>query len=269
MASGLFVYHVAKSMGFNPKITHAGKVDRKENFLMTKTFDIPLVRYDKNEDNIDPESFDSFLYVDHSGSHSKWHQEEKIPEEKLAGIIDHHEIDLVHPDKLFVDKRRVGSVSSIMAEYLQEGAAEEFFSEDEDLFKKICGALLLGIRTDTAGLTREVQELDNQMHYYLQTHADMELVKGVENIKVPIEWKPYKDYASSSSVMKNNVMFASVGFISEKDKGAISWVSDDLIQYDIKTVYVLGIQAETIEALRYNDGSICPLSNASRWKIPQ
>lgn len=247
------VYHITKLMGYSPTITYSGNLGRRQNRAIVSTLDIPLCKYDKqlrnSEEEVTPEKFDQFLFVDHSGNTSTWNLEGKIAKDKVLGIIDHHDLDENHPENYFVDKRKVGSVSTILADYLKQGALEEYFSnkESKETLTLIANALLLGIRTDTKSLTRNVTTLDKDMHYYLLEYANMDVVDDLEDIDVPENWLDYLAHAISGRVLKSGIAVVSVGFVSDDDVGVISWVSDNLLKTTgFHTVYVIGIQKEVI-----------------------
>ncbi|PIN80744.1 hypothetical protein COV11_03470 [Candidatus Woesearchaeota archaeon CG10_big_fil_rev_8_21_14_0_10_30_7] len=248
MAAGLFIYELTKAMGYKPTITHQGRLSHPQNIVMARKLDIPLNCYGINgEESLNPENFDSFIYVDHSGSNSYWHSEGKIPEDKLIGIIDHHELSEKHSDNLFIDKRKVGAVSSILAEYLKDGAQEEYFAEEEKL-KKISSALFLGIRSDTRTLKRDVDILDSTMHAYLWDHVDMNLVDGIEDLDWSTEWFDRYGRAINQRKSKNGVTVASVGYIEAEERDVIPIVADQLIrERSIQTVYVFGIRPDVID----------------------
>jgi len=242
MASAMYVAHIAERMGYKPTITHAGKLSHPQNIVMAKRLDIPLACY--GQIDIDPTSFDAFVFVDHSGSTSQWYREGKIPQDSLVAIIDHHDLDAATPEGVFVDKRKVGSTSTILTEYLQQDAGDF----DDDALEKVATALLLGIRSDTHGLKRNVSELDRDMHHYLLSKANMDLVDQIEEIDWPAEWMDHYGKAIHNRESKNGVTVASVGCIETGQRDVIPTIAEHLLyEKGVHTVYVWGLRPDIID----------------------
>ena len=253
MASALFVYDLAKALGYTPSITHACKLSHPQNVVMAKRLGTPLTCYENNT-NINPDDFDAFIFVDHSGKTSPWYREGKINDEKVIAIIDHHDNDIPTPEGIFADKRVVGATSSILAEYLQQGAQEEFYQNEKDL-QKIATALLLGIRTDTKQLKRNVTPFDKDNHHYLLQYADMNLVDAVENIEWSKQWMDFYGRAIHKRKTQNGITIASVGFIPAKERDVIPMIAEQLLtERGVHTAYVWGLRPDIIDiSLRTDD----------------
>ena len=95
-------------------------------------------------------------------------------------VIDHHPND--HGwEAEFVDVRpEYGATATILTEYIR--------ADDEDRFSaRLATALLYGIKTDTASLTRGVVPPDVTAYAFLQSRADRELLTRIERASFPVE----------------------------------------------------------------------------------
>lgn len=239
MASGIFVYHLMRHMDFDPIITHGSPLAHPQNIVMSRSLKLEDIMIP--HERIDTEKIDAYIFVDHSGKTSKWY-EEVIQPDKLIAIIDHHDLDEEPPEGVFVDKRRVGAVSSMLAEYLQHGA-KELFSNSE--LEQISTALLLGIRSDTRSLTRNATALDDEMHVYLREFANLQIVSNVENIDWPPEWMTLYGRAIENRTKQEMVTIASVGYVDRKKRDVIAMVADQLLtEQGIETVYAYGLHRD-------------------------
>lgn len=249
IGAGWALAHLAQQVGLDPTLTYASSISHPQNLIMVKKLGIPLTCYDNG--NVDPGQFDAFFFVDHSGATSRWNREEKIPADKLLGIIDHHDMDVPVPKGIYVDKRVVGSASTIMAEYLQQG---EFVADAEKL-QAVATGLFLGITTDTTNLRRNATQEDRDMHKYLVDLIDNEIVDQVEQYEIPMKWQRIYARAIEQSDSTDGVALASAGSILPEDRDVLPMVADFLMRTQgIHTVYVIGIQPDCVDlSMRTSD----------------
>jgi len=258
MAAGLFFYELLRKQEHQPTITHAGNIGDTENRLMASKLAIPLQRYTVKETNgtvqnaekeesteVQPDKFDYFFFVDHSGNTSPWYQQKMIDPDKLIGIVDHHNLEEAKPEISFTDVRAVGSASTIAAEYLRDGAAE-LFSEEE--LERLSTALFFGLIKDTDNLRKGSYSLDHEMHRYLSEKVDMDLIRAIENPDWGKKMMDYYGRAIDNRQTADGVTVTSVGYIDPDDREVIPRTADFLlIEGSVHTVYVMGIRADIID----------------------
>lgn len=239
LATGLVLHEILVKKDLVPVITYSGSIGHHpENKLMVSKLAIPLKNYN---DQDKPDDYDYFVFVDHSGSTSQWYQNEKIDPRKIICIVDHHEEDSP-PKSRFTDIRLVGAASSIIAEYLSQGASELF---DEEELERIATGLFLGIRSDTRYLTRKATDFDARMHQYLYPNVDMDLVHSVETPKWSGKWMDCYGRAINTRETQKGITIACVGHIDEDNRGIIPQTADKLMEEEgVHTVYVIGIRED-------------------------
>ncbi len=252
IASALVVKDVINKTGdYKVDITHSSPISDARNRLMIKELGISdLVCY-KNGRVKSPD-YDAFFFVDHSGNTSDWYDEGKIPEEKICGIIDHHDLDKEVPKSVpFVDKRKVGSCASIVTSYIIDGLYNDLgvVIEKNVDFEKIANALLLGIRADTKQLTdKNTTQFDHEAAEFLKKYANLPLINRIENPKVESEIIDLLGKAISSRESKNGIMICFLGFIQPNQHDVLPRAAETLLtQKGIHTVYSIGIQPDIID----------------------
>lgn len=246
MACGLFLYRIAEQMGYEPTITHGGPLAHPQNVVFVKRLGLESMM--RQHDAIDPESFDAFAFVDHSGATSEWYREGKIPEDKLVALIDHHDLEKEPPKATFIDRRAVGAASSILAEYLQE------MDIDDELRRQLATALVIGIRSDTSILSKNTTRFDDAMHGYLRDHADLDKVQQIERIDWPSNWMSLYGRAIRDRKRVNGVCVASVGWLDPRERDVIAMTADQLLsEQGVQTAYVVGLHKIIDVSVRTRD----------------
>jgi nanoRNase/pAp phosphatase (c-di-AMP/oligoRNAs hydrolase) len=247
---GLFMYEILKKHGHHPTITHAGFISHPENRQMVKKLHVPLINYTMNGHKSHhpekyPNHYDYFFFVDHAGPNSLWYEEGKLAGKTILGIMDHHENSELKVSSLFSDRRPVGSVCSIGAEYLVDGAAELFTTSE---LERIATGLFFGLIKDTQSLRKGVDVLDRRMHEYLYPLANQSVIDSIERIEWEPKWMDYFGMAISSRETKHHVTVASVGCIDPHDRDVIAVTADQLLkEHGTQTVYVVGIRPDYID----------------------
>jgi manganese-dependent inorganic pyrophosphatase len=95
----------------------------------------------KSIDQINIEPTDAFILVDHN---EKSQRSEKVPEEQVIEIVDHHKLNISFTTPVRVDTKPVGSTSTIIYEYFKMYGIKP---EENTL-----ALLLSAILSDTVGL---------------------------------------------------------------------------------------------------------------------
>lgn len=166
---------------------------------------------------------------------------------KEIACIDHHPT-FENASYIFEDIRPcVGACASIITEY--------YFENNISIDKNVATALLVGIKVDTANLTRNVSELDLDMFYYLYKKADLELLNQCESNRLEFaDLKSYA-YAINSIEVHGNVSFSNPG--RNCAESMIANISDFMLSLsEVKISIVYSIKAGGIRlSVRSKDNS--------------
>lgn len=120
-----------------------------------------------------------------------------------VACIDHHPT-FKKCKYLYKDIRLVGSCSSIIASY--------YINANINMPKDIATALMYGLQTDTANLTRGVKDLDIDIFSYLYKRADMEFLSQM--IKTSLTMEDLKAYGTAieNIHVQDRLGFANIPF---------------------------------------------------------
>ena len=95
-----------------------------------------------------------------------------------CAVIDHHPRQDDFPDPDFIDLRpEFGACASMLTEYLR--------ADGREVGERLATALLYGIRTDTAVLTRGCTPADVEAYAWLQQRADLALLNKIDRPAYP------------------------------------------------------------------------------------
>ncbi|NLZ81456.1 MAG: DHH family phosphoesterase [Clostridiales bacterium] len=161
--------------------------------------------------------------------------------------VDHHPT-FQKETYLFEDIRPwVGACASIISEYYVENNIA--------IDKKVATALLVGIKIDTANLTRNVSDLDLDMFYYLYKRADLDLLKQCEENRLEFSDLKSYSYAINSIEVYGNVIFANPGV--NCSESIIAHISDFMLSLsEVKFSIVYSIKEDGIRlSVRSKDNS--------------
>jgi nanoRNase/pAp phosphatase (c-di-AMP/oligoRNAs hydrolase) len=247
LAGGFFLQREAEQMGFTTTVNYGGSISRPENIVMAKKLGMPT----KHTTDLDPESIDRYILFDHSGNTSELYRSGKIPDEKVLAVIDHHDLDKPDPAGSFIHKENVGSASTLLAEYLQDGASEKY---DSLHLREISTALLLGVRADTRGLLK-ASPRDVAASNYLMEHANLEDIQSIENTQWDPNWLTHIGHALNHMYQDKGIVVASAGHMKKEDQEVVPEIAEMFMRTrGIHTAYVFSIQPDEIKAsLRTSD----------------
>lgn len=95
-----------------------------------------------------------------------------------VAVIDHHPVQDDFPEADFLDIRpEFGACATMLLEYLR--------ADGQEIPDRLATALLYGIRTDTAVLTRGTARQDVEAWAFLQERADLELLNKIDRPAYP------------------------------------------------------------------------------------
>ncbi|MCA8970159.1 MAG: DHH family phosphoesterase [Planctomycetes bacterium] len=164
-----------KRLGVSTTFAYRGDIFRAENLEMVRALGIGLVRLE----DIDVARFDGFAMVD---TQPGFGHTFVPPGVRLDAVVDHH----IPPAKgagpsVFRDVRTdVGATCSIVTGYLMDLGL--------DIPPRVATALLYGIRTDTADLSRNTSPLDERAYLHLMQRADRKALASIAQPSLPANY---------------------------------------------------------------------------------
>ncbi|MFW6449694.1 MAG: DHH family phosphoesterase [Nanoarchaeota archaeon] len=262
MAGGVFFKELLKGMGYTcPTVLFGGEVDQQNKHLFTELGvndnsrknrpfkNIYHFNYDINFRNLpqlNPDFYDKFVFVDHNGNNSRWVREGKVAPEKILAVIDHHDCSKM-PYADFIDCRNVGAASTILAEYLKDGATQYF---EKNSLETLYSLLYMGLQIDTNYLREGATQKDLEMLKTYAPNVNYQLVSSFFKFKRKSDWMDaYGRAYYTREPAYNNANVASVGKIrSKRTRGAIPVAADDLLKEDkINTIYLFGFDGKYVD----------------------
>jgi len=163
-----------------------------------------------------------------------------------VACIDHHPTFIKYK-YLYRDIRMVGACSSIIASY--------FAKSNVDMPRNVATALLYGIQTDTANLTRGVKSLDIDMFSYIYKLADIEFISELMKTSLTVEDLKAYGTAIENICIQDRIGFADIPF--NCPDSLVAKISDFILSLD-------GVDFVVVYSIR-KDG----LKISSRSKIPK
>jgi nanoRNase/pAp phosphatase (c-di-AMP/oligoRNAs hydrolase) len=262
IAAGLFCENECVKEGITADITYSGGLLRPETQVLIKRLGVQL----KSHEQVSPEDYGAFVFVDHSGGTSPWYREGLVKDEDLVAVVDHHDMDKKAPEAAYVHKEAVGSASTLFAEYLKSGASK---GVDDDKMRQLSTAMMYGIRTDTKQLKRNATKRDFDAHSYLQPFADMNLINELEDFEWTSSWVDYMAKAMGGREVKDGIVIASAGLMSADEREVLPEISSKLVNVKgVHTAYALGISPEHIDvSIRTRDETF-PFNTLSETFAP-
>lgn len=177
---------------------YRGDVFRAENIEMVRSLGIGMVPVDE----LDLERFDGLVVVDTQPGFGHTILPEGL---EVDGVIDHH-VPQVEDPRIgrFRDVRTdVGATCSIVTGYLIDLGM--------DIPPRVATALLYGIRTDTADLSRNTSDLDEQAYLRLMVQADRKALARITRPSLPKDYFRVFRKALNETRIYGRVVLCSLG----------------------------------------------------------
>jgi nanoRNase/pAp phosphatase (c-di-AMP/oligoRNAs hydrolase) len=215
-----------------------GRIMRAENQEMVRQLGIEMVPIDK----LDLPSFDCVAVVD---SQPGFGHTFIPPGVTVDIVVDHHmgsdaagsEAPAPMPAAQFVDVRQdAGATSSVVTEYLMDLGLTPS--------QEVATALLYGIRTDTADLSRNVSDLDLRAHDFLFPLADRARLRAIARPDLPLPYFIALREALSRVRLYGHVILCSMGRTPSAEM--VAEVADLLLRMQgITAVFCGGLNGTT------------------------
>lgn len=219
--------------GIDSKLAITGKILRAENQAMVRELRIPLDRLDM----VRLSDFDCVALVDTQPGFGHTF----VPAGTTVDIvIDHHvcaDAKSEESGATFIDVRpEIGATSSIVAGHLMEAGVVPS--------AQTATALVYGIRTDTADLSRNVSELDRQAYEFLSPYLDRAALATITNPRLPVAYfRTLKD-ALSKVRLYDGLSLCSLGRTTSAEM--VAEVADLLLRMEgVRAVFCGGLVGQS------------------------
>jgi nanoRNase/pAp phosphatase (c-di-AMP/oligoRNAs hydrolase) len=231
LASALALKRIGEYAGVETiTIAYNGGISHQQNRALVSYLDVPLVNFE----NELIEKHDSIAFVDHSVPG----ENNDVPSTADIDIVlDHH--PAMHVTADVIDRREdVGSTATILVEYLH----------DLQIVPKsdLATALLIGIRSDTLGFTRNVSAHEYAAAEYLHPFVDLALFADLLNVPYTPETIDALSEAIDNRKVQQSSLVSFVGRTTERD--ALPQAADFLLNLQgINIAVVFGIINDEIQ----------------------
>jgi len=157
------------------QVATVGRIHRAENLALVRALDLAFKTYDE----VSPHEFCGAVLVDTQPEFGHTFLPSDIP---VLAVFDHHVPPIENGGEgLEVEHRDVrlgvGATSSIVYEYLRDAGVE--------LPPEVATALFCGVRYDTADLSRNVSDLDEEAYYETFRRGDRERIAAINHPPLP------------------------------------------------------------------------------------
>lgn len=214
IASAFALQYFLKQYGITARICHHGNIDRTSTEAMVTILGIDMTGANDLRDLNDE---DYIITVDSQKGNSNLLD---LPGEEVA-CIDHHPV-FNDGYYRFTDIRKVGSCSSIIADYYRENGIE--------MPEKIATALLYGLKTDTMDFTRGITPFDIEIFSYLFNLANNSLIRRLQTSTFRYDELDAFIASMVSMKIENGVAYSYIDF--ECTDSFVATVSDFILSLD-------------------------------------
>lgn len=246
IGGGLALQRIIKSFEISTeiKMIYRGEVSHPLNKTMVNILDIRLTPYNV----IENEEFDVYISVDCVPARTPY------PDKKFMLAVDHHKNDT--KDTLIADIRPVGSVCSILWEYLEEeGIVLDKMVDDDEV---VATAMAVGIKIDTSDFVSDnVTDLDFEAYKSLLSTVNVRHMSSIVNFPIPpyhFELRKMLDQ-DGNVIIENGVFVGGIGYISRGKRDALPVIAEERARQE-------GIDTAVIFAIVGDEIHVCVRSNA-------
>jgi nanoRNase/pAp phosphatase (c-di-AMP/oligoRNAs hydrolase) len=237
ISSGLALQKIAEKFKVKSYIYYGGRIGHQQNRTLVNLLGIrmkQLMPTDDVQELVDRHGTVAMLDCELAG------QNNVLPRDVVPDVVIGHHLSSTN-QKIpgdFIDVRQnVGASATILLSYLQE------LSIVPD--PPLATALLHGIRTDTAGLTRHTSPSDLKAVAYLSPLVDQKLLEQIESPPMTTETLDVMGRCIQNRRVRSTYVVTNGGFIQDRD--ALPQASDFLLNLEgVTTVLCFGIHGDTI-----------------------
>lgn len=196
------------SFGLEARVATVGRIHRAENLAMVRALGLEFATYDE----LQPEQYFGAVLVDTQPGFGHTFLPGDIP---LLAVFDHHvppqtneeeaEVSIGHKDV----RLGIGATASIIYEYLRDAKC--------DWEPMVATALFCGIRYDTADLSRNSAELDEEAYYSTFRLADRQLITQINHPPLPRVYYSELDKALGEARQHGALVLCLLGTVSHPE----------------------------------------------------
>ncbi|SLM28155.1 conserved hypothetical protein [Desulfamplus magnetovallimortis] len=235
IASALAVKRLLWRKVYEVKITYFNEIRRPDNLTMLRVLNIEMIPINE----IDDKKFDRFVVVDSQPDHH-----ECFAMFRYDAIIDHHPLSC--DCAKFNDIRSgYGACSTMMTEYIKAAAIKPS--------QNLATALLMGIKTDTAGFLRQTTMDDVRAFQFLYKYVNPCLITRIEQAEFKENDLDFIASAIKKKKIINHRVYSHTGKIKNPDQCVIT--ADFFMRMDSANWSIIsGIYNEKLIIIMRNDG---------------
>ena len=226
---------IANNFGIETQIIYFDPISHPENRALVKALRVELVQY---AGEIDLSEFSCYALVDTQSE--DFPALDQLPKAThIFSLVDHHKKTGKVKARFIDIRENAGACSSIYAEYLQYGKYNLSPSRADDT--ELATALQHGIRSDTDNFFL-AREIDWRAAAYLSRFADRDMLRQIASPSLTANTMDILQQGLANKEIKDNYLFAGVGFVREADRDGIAQAADYLVRREgIDTAIVFGI----------------------------
>jgi nanoRNase/pAp phosphatase (c-di-AMP/oligoRNAs hydrolase) len=226
---------IAARYGIDCAMLYEGRISHQENLALVQLSDIELIRYSEGDDL---KQYQGTVFIDNQGTTAALTDRFTAAGVRPLIIVDHHEIqDRIEAD--FTDIRKIGATATIYTQYIREGLLELKKSDAQHI--KLATALMHGIRSETSGLVRALEE-EMDAGTFLTPFIDHSLLEDILSVKRAKQVMDVIRQALENREIRESYSFSGVGFLRSEDRDSIPQAADFLLtEENVHTAIVYGI----------------------------
>lgn len=216
-------------------ISNINVVKRPDNLAMIRLLGVALVPIDE----IDVSLFSRFVIVDSQPEHN-----EVFKKFNPDVIIDHHPETGARAPYLDI-RPKYGATASILTEYLRAARIKPS--------AKLATGLFHAIKTDTGNFERQTQIEDVRAFQFLYRHANIHLVRKIEQSELRLDFLKYFKIALANMRRRKGRIFVHLGPVINPDICVL--IADFFMRIDsVSWSIVSGFYNKTLILVFRNDG---------------
>jgi nanoRNase/pAp phosphatase (c-di-AMP/oligoRNAs hydrolase) len=180
-------------------ISNINVIERPDNLAMIRLLGVALVPIDK----IDASRFSRFVIVDSQPEHN-----EIFKKIQADVIIDHHPETGARAPYLDI-RPKYGATASMLTEYLRAAKIQPS--------AKLATGLFYAIKSDTGNFERQTQIEDVRAFQFLYRHANIHLVRKIEQSELRLDFLKYFKIALANMRRRKGRIFVHLGPVISPD----------------------------------------------------
>ena len=226
---------IAARYGIDCAMLYEGRISHQENLALVQLSDIELIRYSEGDDL---KQYHGTVFIDNQGTTAALTDRFTAAGVRPLIIVDHHEIqDRIEAD--FTDIRKIGATATIYTQYIREGLLE--LKKSDAQHTKLATALMHGIRSETSGLVRALEE-EMDAGTFLTPFIDHSMLEDILSVKRAKQVMDVIRQALENREIRESYSFSGVGFLRSEDRDSIPQAADFLLtEENVHTAIVYGI----------------------------